>query len=263
MITMRTIHNIFTMPKSQTIITLLSVLLGFFSFQHHAAAQVRTFDVMPFDKVIISPHIEVIFREGEKESVVIEKTRVSMDKLNVEVKNQTLKIFLDGTEFKTLTKNAINGEYDDYSGTEVRAVITYKNLRSVDLRGAETFVFESPIRSEELKMKIYGESRTFVNNLLVDELKVKLYGESYLEIKDGNVFEQKFTAYGESELNALNVRSEIARITAYGESIFRLNVTESLIVTSFGESVIEYTGDAKVTRGLVVGENTIRKISSL
>ena len=56
-----------------------------------------------FDKVIISPHIEVTFIEGNEESVTIEKCIVDKGKLNIEVNNKTLRIYLDGA--KELTRN--------------------------------------------------------------------------------------------------------------------------------------------------------------
>ena len=65
-------------------------------------AQIAT-AVGHFDKVIISPHIEVIFVEGNEESVTIEKCIVDKGKLNIEVNNKTLRIYLDGA--KELTRN--------------------------------------------------------------------------------------------------------------------------------------------------------------
>ncbi len=231
------------------------LFLFFLLFQSLANAQTRTIDVKHFERVVISPHIEVVFKEGDKESVIIEDIAAPFEKLNVKVKNKTLKIYLDGAEI--IPKSGYDLQYD---GTVVKAIVFYKRLRSLDFRGEETIRFADQLRADELRMKVYGESRVFMNDLIVDDFKVTLYGESYLKINGGNIYEQKITAYGESEINAMKVSSKIARITAYGESVFRINVTESLRVTSYGESTIKYTGDAKLTKGLVIGENSISKM---
>ena len=55
-----------------------------------------TTNVSPFTKIIISPNIQVTFVEGNNESVTIEKSTVISDKIHIEVKDNTLRIYLDG-----------------------------------------------------------------------------------------------------------------------------------------------------------------------
>ena len=221
----------------------LFFLFAFLSIQSYAYGQAKTIEVNSFDKVVVSPHSEVVCKEGEKESVVIERIDVPFEKLNVKVNKKTLKIFLDGAGITSKSKKEyINGErrrVPVYDGTVVKAIVTYKKLRSLDLRGEETFVFESPIAACDLRMKIYGETTVLMKELTLDEMKATCYGESYLEIKGGKIDKQKFTAYGESEVNAINVDNNITRLTAYGESNFRIHVSENLRVTSYGESTVE------------------------
>ena len=256
--------NIIALKKSKKAGQALLFLFAFFLFQNNAFGQVKTFEVNAFDKVVVSPHIEVVFLEGPKESVVIERIDVPVEKLNVKVKNHTLKLYLDGAEIIPKTKKEyVDGQKKKvsvYNGTVVKAVVTYKNLSALDLRGEESFLFESPVNACDLRMKIYGESRVVMNELTLQELKVTLYGESTLEIKRGEIDEQKFTAYGESKVNSENVKNNISRVVSYGESIFRLNVSDNLKVTSYGESTVEYTGNARLTKGVIIGENTISKM---
>ncbi len=246
--------------------TSLTVVILIISFliADPAIAQPQTYTFKSFEKVIVSPHIAVTFRKGDTESVIVESISVPIEKLNVKVSNKTLKLYLDGAEITTKSKkentDGENKKVSLYQGTVVRATVTYKDLRSLELRGDEKFVFESPIERDELNIKIYGESKVYMDKLILNELKAILYGESYLEIKGGKIDEQKITAYGESEINASKVDNHITRITAYGESSFRLNVSENLKITSYGESTIEYTGDAKLTKGIMIGENTITKM---
>lgn len=66
-------------------------------------AHEKTFEVGDFDTIIISPHIEDILVQGDDTSVTIENAKVSMDKINVQVEGNTLRLYLDGA--KTVTKS--------------------------------------------------------------------------------------------------------------------------------------------------------------
>jgi hypothetical protein len=236
----------------------------FFCFISGALAQTKTVNVDPFNKIIISPHIEVELAEGSEESVVIENAKVSMDKINVEVEGNTLRVYLDGA--KTVTKSERvstdkwKGKKSLYDGTMATAKITYKTLKNLSIRGEEIVKVKSPISQDDLKLTIYGESKVYFNELVLSEFTVAIYGESYLEITNGKVDRQVYRAYGESEVNTSSMNNHETKITAYGESNFRVNVSDRLKVTCYGETKINYTGDAEVDKGIVIGEAEIRKI---
>lgn len=218
--------------------------------------------VKSFEKIIVSPHIEVILIAGNEESVRIDNAKVSEDKINIEVEGKTLRLYLDGA--KTVTKSEKSGndnwKKSIYNGTMATATITYKTLNTLSIRGEEIVKCESPIKQKDLKLMIYGESKVYFNAITAEELTVTIYGESYLEIQGGAVERQVYRAYGESEVNTLDMDNTSTKITAYGESNFRVNVSDRLKVTCYGETEINYTGDADVAKGIVIGEARIRKI---
>ncbi|WP_297791614.1 head GIN domain-containing protein [uncultured Eudoraea sp.] len=226
-------------------------------------AQSATIAVEPFSKVIISPHIEVNLMEGDRETVVLENVEVPREKINIEVVKGTLRIYLDDAKMYTKSKKVKGEDYsgrkDIYDGTMVTANITYKMLKKLSVRGEETIKCESPIDQNELELTIYGESEVYMDKLSLQHLSVAIYGESYLEVKSGTVNHQKYNAYGESEVNTLKMENSSTKITAYGESEFRVNVSDKLKVTCYGEADIEYQGNANVDKGVVIGEASIRK----
>lgn len=246
------------MKKSHVILTTL------FFITVGALAQTKTVAVDAFEKIIVSPHIEVNIVEGSEESVVIENAKVSLDKINVEVEGKTLRLYLDGA--KTVTKSERvstdewRGKKSIYNGTMATATITYKTLKDLSIRGEEIVKCKSPIDQEELKLSIFGESKIYFDAITLDEFTVAIYGESYLEIKEGNVGKQVYRAYGESEVNVGELNNKETKITAYGESNFRVNVSDRLKVTCYGETTINYSGDPDVDTGIVIGEAKIRKI---
>ncbi len=253
--------NWITKKTSLAVFSIISFLL----FSAHSTAQSKVIEVETFNEVIVSPHIEVIFKAGEKESVSVESIIVPFEKLNVSVKNNTLNIYLDGAKITTDKKEEyINGnkrKTSIYKGTIVRAIITYKKITSLDLRGEEIFVFESNVNTKKLKLKIYGESQVYMNEVDIQNLQVSIYGESNLEIKQGKIENQKFTAYGESNVNTMNVENTETKLTAYGDGTFQFNVSEKLKITSYGEATINYSGNPNVNKGIVIGETKITKVN--
>lgn len=230
-----------------------------------ARAQVKTYEVRSFDEVIISPHIEVVFEKGEKESVVIEGLDVEADKLNVEVKGGTLQIYLDDAKAYTKSHKVkydnYKGRQSVYEGTKVTAKVYFKEIRELSLRGDETHRVISPLVGPSLVLKIYGEPEVYLDKVDLGSLQATLYGEGYLEIKEGRAEEQKIVSYGESEVNTLGVNNKSARVTSYGEGEVRLTVSDALKVTSFGEASVFYKGNPEVDRGIIVGEAQIHQMN--
>ena len=74
---------------------ILPILLLLFVATFNVEAQDKIHSVKSFDKIIVSPHIELNLVEGSEESVKIENAKVSEDKINIEVEGKTLRIYLD------------------------------------------------------------------------------------------------------------------------------------------------------------------------
>jgi hypothetical protein len=221
-----------------------------------------TTPVNHFDKVIVSPHIEVTFIEGNEESVTIEKSEVDKEKINIEVNDNTLRVYLDGA--KEITKNEKGSDYGNkralYHGTMVTATVTYKTLEALSLRGEETHICKSELKGDKFRLTIYGDSHVFLDAVNLGELRTTIYGESLLEIKSGSIASQKYTSYGESTVNSLAITGSTGRITAYGEADFRMNVSDEIRITAFGEARLAYKGNPVVNKGLNIGELHIDRI---
>jgi putative autotransporter adhesin-like protein len=228
-------------------------------------AQTKTIPTASFNKVIVSPHIAVTFIEGDMESVTIESNSEPMQKMNVEVEGKTLRLYLDGAKTVTKSERMENdkqkGKQSIYKGTIVTAIVTYKNLQELSLRGEETFTCESPLIQEKFRLRIYGESHVILNEVNFNNMQVTIYGESVLELKNGSIGRQKITAYGETKVNTLGVKGTSAKITAYGEGSYRVKVSDHLKVTAYGEATVAYEGNPDVDRGIIIGEATIQRIN--
>ena len=230
--------------------------------QISATAQTKTYDIANFDTVVINPHIQVTFVKGDATSVVIESSTEPLEKLTVEVDDNTLELYLEGARIYTKSKENDNGrDRSLYKGTVIKATITYKNIEDVSLRGEEKFVFESDINQKKFEMSIYGESQVYLNEVHISDLKVATYGESFIKLESGKTGYQLFRAYGESKINTMGVDNEETKLTAYGEGTFQFNVSDELKVTSYGEPTVTYKGNAKLKRALSFGDATVTKVN--
>ena len=219
-----------------------------------------------FERVIVSPHIEVVFKKGNKESLQIINAKVPKDKINLEVEKKRLWIYLDGAkiiedeEDYDLTKWE-KKKSSIYSGTVLTAIVTYKTLNEISVRGEETFKCEGSINAETFKLKLFGSPKVIVNDINVKTLRVAMYGEAVLEIKDGMVDEQKYAVYGEVEIDTLGLENDTTKIAVYGDGNFKVNVSESLKVTAFGDASVVYNGNPSINKGIILGDATIRKMN--
>jgi len=242
---------------------IIAIMISVISFSF-SNAQSKTIELSPFQEVIISPYIEVVFKQSNQESVVIERSKVDLDKINVEVDKETLHIYLNDAKIVSREEEVlVNGRERDrpiYKGTQISIIIYYKNLEEVEIRSEEVINFEDEINTEDFDLDIYGSPKVYFEGITAEELKVAIYGESYLEIKAGNVNSQRYRCYGKSEVNAIDLESAETKIAAYGDNHIVINVSDKLKVSAFGEAVIQYKGNAKVNSGLKIGETVVQKI---
>jgi len=245
------------MQRFKIILPVLFLLIG-------SMATAQTKKTSPFSKVIVSPYIQVTLVQGDEESVTVNELHVDSGKLHIEVNDHTLRIYLEGA--KDLPKNEkdySNGYKEThhlYKNTSVVATITYKKLEALSLRGEEDQLCKSPINGDKFMLKIYGESNVTFNEMNLDKLAATLYGESTLKIKAGSIKDQKYTCYGEGKINSLAIDGSTSRLTAFGRANFKLNVSDRIKITSYGEAELYYKGNPYIEKGLNFGDMVINKM---
>jgi hypothetical protein len=229
-----------------------------------AMATAQTKNTAPFNKVIVSPYIQVTFVQGNKESVTINDMDIDTNKLHIEVTDNTLRIYLEGA--KDVPKNEkdySNGhkeKYPLYNKTSAIATITYKTLEALSIRGEENVVCKGPINGDKFTLKIYGEPNVAFNEMNLQQLSATLYGEGTLEIKQGSVRDQKYVCYGEGKINSLAIEGSTSRLTAYGMADFKLNISDRIKITAFGDARLHYKGNPEIDKGLHFGDMLIDKM---
>lgn len=217
-----------------------------------------------FDKIIVSPHIETIFKKGKEPSIVIQDINVPIEKFKYELNKGTLQVYLEGAKTYTKNKKTEKSYYKRkvplYKNRVVTLIITYVDVNTFSLRGEEKINFQTPLIQNECKLLIYGKSEVTINTVKLDKLDVSIYGDSFLNLEKGAIKKQKITAYGASKVMAADVVSNETKITVYGNGTFQLNASEKIKVSSYGEATVLYKGNATLKKGIVIGESTIKKV---
>lgn len=220
--------------------------------------------VAHFNKIIVSPYIQVTLVEGNEEAVAINELRTDNSKLHIEVNDQTLRIYLEGAkDIPKYEKDYSNGYKDThplYQNTTVVATITYKTLSELSLRGEEKQVCKSPIDGSRFTLKMYGETHMTFAELNLSEMETTMYGDAVLKIESGSIVDQKYTCYGDAEVNSLSITGKTSHITAYGDADFRINVSDKIKITAFGDARVHYKGDPEIAKGIHIGDMELDKI---
>lgn len=232
-----------------------------------ATAHAQSIPVDRFHKVIVSPYIQTTFVQGDEESVTINNILVDSSKLHVEVNGGTLRLYLDGA--KEVPHNQKEYREDGsrqrgplYPNHAVVATVTYKKLDALSLRGDETYLCQSPLYARDFSLRLYGDPKVIFTEVHITQMHTTIYGDANLDIRSGDANEQYYTAYGDGRVIATAVKGQTAKLTAFGEAEFRMNVSDWIRITSFGEAKLRYLGNPEISKGMHFGGVDIAKLDS-
>ena len=227
-----------------------------------ARAQEINQTLRDFNKIVVSPKINLILERGDQESIRLVYADIPAEKINIGVKGNTLRIFLDDARITEKTmrvgRHSRRGIYNEVS---VTAYVTYRDLKSLQIRGDQELSCNSPIDVKKFRLKAYGENEIRFASLTTEYFKSTLYGQNDLKVKDGRADYQKYKLFGENKIDTRALKSYSATTTIYGESKVKLTTQDELRVNSFGESQITYNGNAHISRGLIFGKARIEKVN--
>ena len=229
------------------------------------STQAQSGPVDHFHKVIISPYIQVTFVQGDEESVTIDQIIVDSNKLHVEVQGGTLRLYLEGAKDLPANPQAFNRDDNRqrhalYPNHAVIATVIYKKLDALSLRGAETYTCKSPLWADRFTLRAYGESTIIFTEVHIAKMHTTVYGESSLDIQAGAISKQYYTCYGRGKINTTAIVGQEAKVTAYGETEFRMNVSDRIKITAFGEARLRYMGNPAIVKGIHIGEMDLQKL---
>jgi hypothetical protein len=252
-------------PFKNILATMLIVVSANAAYaQEVSNAQEISKSLKPFRRIVVSPRVNLILEKGDEESVRLVYDNVTPDKINIEVNHHTLRIYLDDakvTERTELVSTHPTQKRSVYHDVTITAYVTYRDIEHLEVRGNQEITCNSPILAERFTLKAYGENDITLTSIKAEYLRTSLYGGNALHIQGGKAEFQKYKLFGENKIDAQALKSYSAIANSFGESRLKLATQDNLKVNAFGESEIEYTGDASVNKGLIFGETQIHKVN--
>ena len=237
---------------------ILPILLS--ALAHFTLAQEISENLNSFTRVIASPHVNLILKKGDQESIRLVYQNVNSQKINIEVHHKTLKIFLDEAQHVEKRHDHQNGyghKSGIYKDVHITAYVTYKTLTHLEIRGNQELSCLDPVEADEFTLKAYGENTITLASLKTKYFKTSLYGENKLRIKNGKVLEQRYKLYGENKINTSELKSSYTSTSIFGEGDLTVNSSREIRVSAFGEPTIHVKGGGHIKSNLVFGNASI------
>lgn len=218
--------------------------------------------LQPFTKIVASQYVNVVLEKGDTESIRLTYSGVNPDEVNVVVRRHKLHIYLNDAKFvEKRDRYNVNGyayRKSRYQGTSITAYVTYKELRSLEIRGEEELVCNSDLGGDKFKLKAYGETEINLASVNARKFKASLFGENKMKINTGEAGHQTYRLYGDNNIDAQQVKSNTISSRIYGEGILKISANDELRLTALGEPQIMLDGGAHINKQIVLGEPEIR-----
>ncbi len=196
----------------------------------------------PFTEIHVSSAFQVSLALAHEQSVVIRVDDNIVDRLDVGVSDETLRIGLKpGVSVHDVT---------------LEASVTATSLRSIGLSGASTLRLKNELTGETLSVNESGASRLF-GSVKVSSSTLEISGASNATLA-GSADQANVTASGASVLTAGQLKVGDLTIDLSGASSATVYVTGKISAGASGDSALRYTGNPTFTRKDVSGASTIQ-----
>jgi hypothetical protein len=210
-------------------VTILSFLLffagakGFAQENENDKALIRQQLELPeFNAIETGGAFSVYLSQGEVQRVEVETKAGYLDKVELKVKNNVLRMSAE----KLKNTKVLN------------VYITLQDLTQLEASGAATVKSETPFKEEDLNIEASGASNVLLD-LDVQDLTTDLSGAAKMTL-EGKAHHHQAELSGASELDAFNLETKVAEVTVSGAAQANINVLGELVTETSGAGKIYY-----------------------
>ena len=211
-------------------------------------AQVRTISES-FNAISVSSSIDLYLSQGNSETVVVsaaeEKYR---DRIVVEVKNGTLRIYYDDKAFHWMSTNK-----------KLKAYVSFKEIEKLSASGSSDVFVNGLIRGDKLDLNLSGSS-DFKGAVQVVNLSIDQSGSSDSRIT-GSAKSASFEVSGASDVKGYDLEVDYLEAHATGSSDIQITVNKEMNATASGASDIYYKGEGLIRSIKSSGSSSVSRRS--
>jgi hypothetical protein len=205
--------------------TFISILAFAFASASLSAQSTQTRQVGDFTGIKTSSIIEVVLTQGDSCSVSIETADIAQNNVKTEVKDGVL----------VLSAAGVNNT------GEIRALVTVKNLRSLEVDGTSSVKTTNQLITDSLVIDAAGASGTRLD-VKAAVISAKVAGASQVKLL-GTADRLYGKVSGASALKAYQLSTVNADVETSGASSAHVSASASLKADASGASEIHYTGN--------------------
>ncbi|MGC9516673.1 MAG: head GIN domain-containing protein [Methanomicrobiales archaeon] len=198
-----------------------------------------------FNQITLNGDINLILKQGDNESVVVEAEDNIVSEIKTEVSNNKLTISHNAPTAILPTK-------------PINVYVTVKDINSIDVSGSGK-VEGSNINANNLDLTISGSGNTKLNNITAKNIKSVISGSGKIELS-GVTESQNIKIEGSGTYNSRNLQSDDTVITIDGSGQTTVNTSDNLQITITGSGKVSYLGDPTIKQ-TINGNGEINKIT--
>lgn len=203
----------------------------------------KSYDVSNFENINLIGRGNIFLTQGEQYSVRIQADENIIERLEVEVEGDTLKI--GDTGFLLFNINPI------------KIYVTMPEIESVRIGGSGSIQNQNVINSEDLSLIIDGSGKINME-LNVDKLSTKILG-SGSAIYLGKADEHNIRIEGSGSIKAFELTNKITKINIIGSGSTQVSPSETLNIKISGSGSVKYKGSPTIDQS-ISGSGSIKRI---
>ncbi|MBN1950335.1 MAG: DUF2807 domain-containing protein [Bacteroidales bacterium] len=185
-----------------------------------------------FDKIAMSLPCDLEIQQGEVEGVIIEGAAKDIEKVEMKVKGGTLHIG---------KKEGESGRLED-----LKFIVKVKELHSVAVAGSSDVEFSTPLKTDDLGLKLAGSCDLNCGKLTADNLKIELSGSGDVRIGGEVTSELDIRMAGSGDIRLEELKAKNAKISIAGSGDIRLWITDFLDAQIAGSGDVQYKGNPRI-----------------
>ncbi len=191
--------------------------------------------VSGFTGLSVNSGIDVYLTQGSSEKLTLEVKGFDEDDVIAEVKNGTLKLYVD----KPWSMNWGRSR-------SVKAYLTFKALKNIQANGGSDLFSEGTLTFNDLNIQVNGGADAKLNLKAAGELNVQANGGADVELT-GSARKLNADGNGGADLKASKLTAEVVNAKSSGGSDVYVYATKEITLEASGGSDLYYSGPARVS----------------
>jgi len=138
-------------------------------------------EIESFDKLDVFGNMNVIMKQGKKETVEIFAKNVAIDQIDISVNDRLLKIKMKSNLFD--------------EDVEVKIIVTYKEIREISTNGAAEIIVNDVIKTDKLFVDATSGARVKIQ-VDLNAIDLKVYQGAHIDISGKTLVQESFVNTG-------------------------------------------------------------------